>query len=60
MVNPTVRVAVFVIGGGRLLYNLFGRPASNNTRSFEEWEKTIEREREEVRRRKLENVESDW
>ena len=61
MVNPTVRLAVLVLGAGRLLWNKFGKPATENKQSFDDWQKQVEREREDVRRRQLRRGGgSDW
>jgi DnaJ-domain-containing protein 1 len=61
LLHPAARVAAVVLGGGKLLWNLLGRPARDSREAFDEWERQVEREREAVRRRRLRGEEdSDW
>jgi hypothetical protein len=60
LLNPTARAALMFLGAGRLLWTWLVRPSFQNRKTTDEWTKQKEREREEMRRMKLRDVESEW
>jgi len=59
-INPTMRIVMVSLGLGKLVYNKFVRPSVANKTTMEEWERQVEREREDVVRRRLDKNKWDW